>query len=82
MEETRQQWTFRTIVEDKDNWQRYQEEYEGEVSPDQLAEVEKMLGCGKAENGFATYICLNCGETKRVCFSCKSRVCSRSILSG
>lgn len=74
--ETAKHWTFKAIVEDGDNWARYQEEYEGQVSPEQLAEMEKMLGCGDPAKGFATYICLNCGETKRVCFSCKSRVCS------
>jgi hypothetical protein len=42
----------------------------------QVAEVKKMLHCGDPAYGFATYICLNCGETKRVAFSCKSRVCS------
>lgn len=35
-----------------------------------------MLKCGKPENGFATFICLECGEKLSVCFSCKSRVCS------
>lgn len=35
-----------------------------------------MLRCGDPAYGFATYICLHCGETKQVAFSCKSRVCS------
>jgi hypothetical protein len=69
-------WTFRAIVSDGDNWARYQQAYAGQVSTHQLAEMEKMLGCGDPAHGFATYICLNCGETVRVCFSCKSRVCS------
>jgi hypothetical protein len=51
--------------------------YADKVSAHQIAEVEKMLGCGEPENGFATYICLKCGATQVVCFSCKSRVCSR-----
>ena len=69
-------WTFKTIVNDGANWVRYQEQYAGRVSAHQIAEVEKMLRCGQPENGYATYICLKCGETKRVCFSCKSRVCT------
>jgi len=64
-------------VRDKDNWVKYQEVYQGEVSPHQMAEVEKMLGCGEASNGYTTYICLECGETTKVSFSCKSRICSR-----
>ena len=72
----REQWTFKRIVLDGDNWKRYQEAYAGQVLWEQLAEVEKMLGCRNPRNGYATYICLDCGETKKVAFSCKSRVCS------
>jgi len=68
--------TFKAIVQDKDNWVRYQSVYSEQVTSHQIAEVEKMLKCGTPENGFATYICLHCGERERVCFSCKSRVCS------
>ena len=75
-QETAKRWTVKAIVRDGDNWEAYQAVYEGQVTPDQIAEVEKMLGCGDPANGYATYICLNCGETKPVRFSCKSRVCS------
>jgi hypothetical protein len=37
--------------------------------------IEKMLGCGDAENGYVAYRCLHCGELKRVAFSCKSSFC-------
>ncbi|MHB8626349.1 MAG: transposase zinc-binding domain-containing protein, partial [Aggregatilineales bacterium] len=69
-------WTVKDIVKDGDNWVQYQRAYTGQVSAHQVAEIEKMLACGDPTQGFATYICLNCGETVRVCFSCKSRVCS------
>ncbi|MEM7533732.1 MAG: transposase zinc-binding domain-containing protein, partial [Chloroflexota bacterium] len=39
-------------------------------------EVEKMLDCKNPKNGFATYLCLHCGEDKKVPFTCKSRICS------
>ena len=68
--------TFKAIVNDGNNWQCYQEQYAGRVSAHQIAEVNKMLRCGTAKNGYATYICLSCGNTKQVCFSCKSRVCA------
>src|SRR5271157_1411254 len=68
--------TVKAIIGDGDNWLRYKQEYAGQVSADQMAEVEKMLCCGDPSQGFATDICLNCGETVRVCFTCKSRVCS------
>jgi hypothetical protein len=69
-------WTFKRIVQDRDNWERYKRVYAGQATAHQLAEVEKMLGCRDPKKGFATYICLNCGETVQVPFSCKSRVCS------
>jgi len=34
-----------------------------------------MLGCGNAENGYATYRCMHCGEKVVVAFSCKSSFC-------
>jgi len=70
------QLTFKSIVLDKDNWSRYQSVYADRVTAHQITEVEKMLNCGNSKNGFASYICLKCGATARVCFSCKSRVCS------
>ena len=68
------EWTFKSIVKDGDNWEKYLKAYEGEVTEDQIREVEKMLLCGDPSHGFATYICLDCGEEKRVLFSCKSRI--------
>ncbi len=64
------------IIKDKDNWERYQQEYADEVTEHQISEVERMLGCGDERNGFASYKCLDCGEKRNVPFSCKSRVCS------
>ncbi len=75
-DKTQGQLTFKSIVQDKDNWRRYQSIYADRVTTDQIAEVEKMLGCGDPNNGFTTYICLKCGETEVVSFSCKSRVCA------
>jgi len=39
-------------------------------------EVEKIINCGKFENGYLEYTCSSCGEVKRVGFTCKSRLCS------
>jgi hypothetical protein len=39
-------------------------------------EVEKIINCGKFENGYLEYTCGSCGEVKRVGFTCKSRLCS------
>lgn len=37
--------------------------------------IEKMLGCGDPKNGFVSYRCLQCGEVKKVPFSCKGSFC-------
>ena len=38
--------------------------------------VQKMLGCGDPSNGYASYVCCDCGgDWKRVPFSCKSCFC-------
>jgi len=46
----------------------YQTEYYDTV-------IKKMLGCGDPENGFVSYRCLQCGEVKKIPFSCKSSFC-------
>lgn len=37
--------------------------------------INKMLGCCDPENGFISFVCLGCGEEKRVPFSYKSSFC-------
>jgi hypothetical protein len=37
--------------------------------------VRKMLICGTQENGFARFICPECGAVRIVAFKCKSRFC-------
>jgi hypothetical protein len=61
---------FRTHWESfKGTFSRYREDRYDEV-------VQKMLGCGDAKNGYATYVCGECGgEWRRVPFSCKSCFC-------
>jgi hypothetical protein len=61
---------FRTHWESfKETFSRYRESRYDEV-------VEKMLGCGDPKNGYATYVCVDCGkDRKKVPFSCKSCFC-------
>ncbi len=72
----KKKWSVKEIIGDGKNWEAYQAAYEGKVRENQVREVEKMLGCGKEAGGYATYVCIGCGEEKRVEFSGKSRVCS------
>lgn len=61
----------------EENWDAFVEEvgYENirEICHD---EVDKIINCGKFENGYLEYTCDSCGEVKRVGFTCKSRLCS------
>jgi len=38
--------------------------------------VEKMLHCRDPNHGYRTYRCPECGETTRIPFACKSRICT------
>ena len=61
----------------EENWDAFVEEigYENirEICHE---EVEKIINCGKFENGYLEYTCGSCGEVKHVGFTCKSRLCS------
>jgi hypothetical protein len=58
------------------HWESFKDRYSRYRSKRYEEAVEKMLGCGDPENGFATYICSKCGqEKKKIAFSCKSCFC-------
>ena len=40
-----------------------------------VSAVEKMLVCGTEANGFARFLCHDCGAVRIVAFKCKSRFC-------
>ena len=69
--------TFEYILRVDNNWEQFKSLYGNQLRPVIIDEVEKMLKCCNPENGFATFICLSCGETKIIPFSCKSRICTR-----
>jgi len=60
----------------KDHWDRFMDNYGDHVRETVIKEVEKMLGCGSFENGYAEYECSICGEKKKVAFRCRSRFCT------
>jgi len=65
--------TLRQIF--RDNWENFKKKYSSYDTPQYDEAVEKMLGCGSAENGYAAYRCMHCGERLVVAFSCKSSFC-------
>jgi len=58
-----------------DHWAEFLEMNPGYQAEYYDTVIKKMLGCGDPENGFISYRCLQCGEVKRVPFSCKSGFC-------
>jgi len=64
-----------------EHWERFVGKYEqerGEAIPEHWKEnVEKMLSCGDIREGYYEYYCQSCGTTKKVGFTCKSRLCLR-----
>lgn len=61
----------------RDHWERFKESYPHLVTEDIEKNVQKMMECGLFENGYFVYVCTNCGEEKRIAFTCKSRFCLR-----
>lgn len=64
--------TFKQIF--RDHWEGFREENPG-YGDYHDGVIKKMLGCGDVANGFMAYRCLDCGELKKVPFSCKSSFC-------
>ena len=64
-----------------EHWERFVVKYEqehGQPVPEHWQEnVERMLSCGDIREGFYEYKCQDCGETKKVGFTCKSKLCLR-----
>jgi hypothetical protein len=65
----------------QDHWEEFLDQYKDKIPVDMQASVieavNKMLGCGTREMGYAIYLCTNCRQhpEKIVFFTCKSRFC-------
>lgn len=68
--------TFKMILCLNDNWETYIKNWIYEVREVEKREVEKMLSCMDPEKCYSEYMCCNCGKTKIVPHSCKSRICT------
>ena len=64
-----------------DHWDEFAAGYErerGRRVPEHWREnVERMISCGDIREGYYEYHCQDCGTTKKVGFTCKSRLCLR-----
>ncbi len=59
----------------KDHWKAFLKENGSQVRRSVIFEVNKMINCGNEKKGYTQYKCPECGETKKVAFTCKSRFC-------
>lgn len=48
-----------------------------DIRNDIYESVEKAIYCGDTSKDYAQYVCLNCGNTHKVGFSCKSKACMK-----
>ena len=66
--------TFKQVF--RDHWESFKATYPTFDTPDYNIPVQRMLDCGDPEKmGYVQYRCLNCGETRRIAFTCKSSFC-------
>ena len=66
--------TFKQIF--IDHWNEFISVYPIFDSPTYSEPIQKMLDCGDPEKmGYVSYICTNCGERRRIAFTCKSCFC-------
>jgi len=68
--------TFKLILNLNNNWEEYKQNQPYPLRQVEIKEVEKMLSCMDPEQGYSVYMCEECGSTKIVPHSCKSRICS------
>ncbi|MCD6394529.1 MAG: transposase [Planctomycetes bacterium] len=66
--------TFKQIF--YDHWDAFKQFNPRFDSPDYNNTIQKMLDCGDPEKmGFVQYRCCNCGQIRRIAFTCKSCFC-------
>jgi len=66
--------TFKQIF--YDHWDAFKQTHTRFDSPDYNNTIQKMLDCGDPEKmGFVQYRCCQCGEIRRIAFTCKSCFC-------
>jgi hypothetical protein len=64
-----------------EHWERfvaaYQTEHQRPIPAHWESNVRKMLGCGDIRRGYYEYFCEHCQQSRKVGFTCKSRLCLR-----
>ena len=67
-------YTFKQIF--YDHWDTFKQIHPRFDCPDYTDTIQKMLDCGDPDKmGFVQYRCCQCGEVRRIAFTCKSCFC-------
>ncbi len=69
---------FKQLLLKDSLWLRFHETYKDRIRPIVIENITKILACGSKELGYFKYRCPNheCGHTKTIACTCKSRFCS------
>jgi hypothetical protein len=69
--------TIKSILEDKfeEFWEKLSYRLPKDMREHIFNVVQKSLHCGDISKGYAEYMCMECGESVKVGFTCKSKFC-------
>jgi len=68
--------SIKEIFQHNDNWNTFRNKHSTLIRPAVIENVNKVLACKTEKLGFHQYVCPDCGESKKVPHTCKSRFCS------
>jgi hypothetical protein len=69
-------YTIKHIFQHNDNWNNFKSQHAALIRPAVIYNVERVLSCKTDDLGFHQYVCPQCGTSKKVPHTCKSRFCS------
>lgn len=69
-------YSIKHIFQHNDNWINFKNHYAPLIRPDVHYNIDRVFLCKTDKLGFHQYACPQCGHTKKVPHTCKSRFCS------
>ena len=68
--------SIKQIFQHNGNWDAFRNKHFSLIRPAVIENVNKVLACKTEALGFHQYVCPECGESKKIPHTCKSRFCS------
>ena len=69
-------YSIKQILLHNNNWENFKSKYSALIRPDVHYNINKIFACKTDSLGFHQYVCPQCGTTKKIPHTCKSRFCS------